>query len=45
MTIHILDANIKCSLVEQLLIVLWGKLYHSTFFQPQRHTFYPSLYM
>jgi hypothetical protein len=33
---YILDAIIKCSLVGQLLIVLWGKLYH---------TFYPSLCM
>jgi hypothetical protein len=40
----ILDANIKCSLVGQLLIVLWGKLYHWTLFKPQ-YTFHPSLYV
>jgi hypothetical protein len=40
----ILDANIKCSLVGQLLIVLWGKWYHLTFFYPQ-HPLYPSSYM
>jgi hypothetical protein len=28
----VLDADIKCSLVGQLLITLWGKWYHSTFF-------------
>jgi hypothetical protein len=28
----VLDADIKCSLVGQLLIALWGKWYHSTFF-------------